>query len=358
MKKHLLYTAHVFLLFFLFSLLASSQAEAQTCVLPPSELISWWSGDGNADDIQNVNNGTLQGDATFAAGMVGQAFSFDGVGDYVEAPENGSLDFNGSFSIDLWVKPNGFLPDSSSSPMVSKYDFSQGFPNVAYEFSLWPDGRVQFVVTCDTTNMNRRTVPGVIPVGEFSHVAAVYRQEVPRLEIYVNGQLQPGDTRRSCSFINQNDIPVRIGKRINSSWESFFYGLIDEVEVFNRALEPEEILDIYNAGSAGKCKGVINADIDIKPGSDPVCNGVIPIAILGSDTLDVIQIDQTTLSFEGEGVRVRGNGVLSCDIRDANSDGYDDLVCRYEDTTTEGTLTGELLDGTLIEGADTFCLGN
>ena len=99
-------------------------------------------------------------------------------------------------------------------------------------------------------------------------------------------------------------------------------------------------------------------EIDVKPGGETNCGGVIPVAIFGSDTLDVIQIDQTTLSFEGEGVRVRGNGLLSCGLRDANSDGYDDLVCRYDDSTTEGTLTGELLDGTPIEGADTFCLGN
>jgi len=98
--------------------------------------------------------------------------------------------------------------------------------------------------------------------------------------------------------------------------------------------------------------------IDIKPGSAPVCNGTIPVAILGSDTLDVIQIDQTTLSFEGLGVRERRNGALSCNIRDVNRDGYTDLVCRYQDTTTEGTLTGELLDGTPVEGADTFCVVN
>jgi hypothetical protein len=105
--------------------------------------------------------------------------------------------------------------------------------------------------------------------------------------------------------------------------------------------------------------GAMDVSIYIKPGNDQACSGVIPIAILGSDTLDVIQIDQTTLSFEGGGVRVRGNGVLSCGIRDANKDGYDDLVCQYNDSTTEGTLNGELLDGTTsIEGADTFCLGN
>ncbi len=100
----------------------------------------------------------------------------------------------------------------------------------------------------------------------------------------------------------------------------------------------------------------IPVTIDIKPGSDPVCNGAIPVAILGSVTLDVVQIDQTTLSFEGLDVRERGNGALSCNIRDANRDGFADLVCQYQDTTTEGTLIGELFDGSHIEGTDTFCV--
>jgi len=96
--------------------------------------------------------------------------------------------------------------------------------------------------------------------------------------------------------------------------------------------------------------------IDIKPDSNPDCSGVIPIAILGSDSLDVTQIDPTTLSFEGSGVRERGNGALSCRIEDTNSDGYADFICHYQGVTTEGTLNGELLDGTLIEGADVFCV--
>lgn len=35
---------------------------------------------------------------------------------------------------------------------------------------------------------------------------------------------------------------------------SFFDGLIDEVEIFNRALSAAEIRAIYDAGSAGKIK--------------------------------------------------------------------------------------------------------
>ena len=53
---------------------------------PPLNLVSWWPGDGDAADIQGGNNGTLQGGAAFAPGMVDQAFSLDGVDDFVSAP--------------------------------------------------------------------------------------------------------------------------------------------------------------------------------------------------------------------------------------------------------------------------------
>jgi hypothetical protein len=222
-------------------------------------MVSWWPGDGNAEDIEGDNDGTLKNGATFAAGMVGQAFSFDGVDDFVEVPENGSLDFNGSFSIDLWVKPDEFPDPDYAAPMVSKYDLTQGpwFVGVSFDFML-RDGQVQFLLACGGAGghlMYRRTGLGIIPVGEFSHVAAVYRQEIPRLEIYVNGQLQSGtNLGANCSSINQTDVPVTIGKRIKYKTELFTHGLIDEVEIFNRALEPEEIQAIYDAGSAGKCK--------------------------------------------------------------------------------------------------------
>ena len=98
--------------------------------------------------------------------------------------------------------------------------------------------------------------------------------------------------------------------------------------------------------------------IDIKPGSSSNCGGTIPVAILGSDTLDVTQLDPSTFSFEGLDVREKGNGQLSCGIKDANYDGYLDFVCQYRNGVTEGTLTGELLDGTLIVGTDIFCVAH
>ena len=42
----------------------------QTCAAPPSGMLSWWPGEGNANDIQGTNNGTLQNGVGFAAGEV------------------------------------------------------------------------------------------------------------------------------------------------------------------------------------------------------------------------------------------------------------------------------------------------
>ena len=53
------------------------------CVSPPSNLVSWWPGDGNAGDIVSGNNGALKNGVTFGTGIIGQAFSLNGVNQFV-----------------------------------------------------------------------------------------------------------------------------------------------------------------------------------------------------------------------------------------------------------------------------------
>ena len=59
----------LFTLFLLALITPASQVAAQSCVQPPDGLVSWWPGDGNANDIQDSNYGTLQNGATFAPGI-------------------------------------------------------------------------------------------------------------------------------------------------------------------------------------------------------------------------------------------------------------------------------------------------
>jgi hypothetical protein len=108
--------------------------------------------------------------------------------------------------------------------------------------------------------------------------------------------------------------------------------------------------------------------VDIKPGSDPNCfnvngHGVIPVAILGSDTFYVTDIDQGSLSFGGLSVRIRGNKGPLCRVDYSNGDEYLDLVCQFEDNSDfwnpgedDATVTGTLMDGTEFEGTDSICV--
>ena len=120
---------------------------------------------------------------------------------------------------------------------------------------------------------------------------------------------------------------------------------------------------------AFKAERLTEWPIDIKPGSDPnsintKSKGVIPVAILGSAIFDVTTVDVTTLEFGPGGATpahdLTDPMVYADHLQDVNLDGFLDLVCHFKtqelglvQTSIEATLTGEDLDGNLIEGTDT-----
>jgi hypothetical protein len=102
--------------------------------------------------------------------------------------------------------------------------------------------------------------------------------------------------------------------------------------------------------------------VDIKPGSEanrinPASRGVIPVAIFGSESLDVADLDLATLSF-GPGAAApwqRGRARLT----DVNRDGFTDLVSHFwmSETgiargDTEACLSGRTRDGAAFQGCD------
>jgi hypothetical protein len=75
------------------------------CLLPPTGLVGWWPGDGSADDIQLSTNGTLVNGASFAPGLVGQAFSFDGVNAFVNVADMPALHAVTTAMTVAWINP-------------------------------------------------------------------------------------------------------------------------------------------------------------------------------------------------------------------------------------------------------------
>ena len=108
--------------------------------------------------------------------------------------------------------------------------------------------------------------------------------------------------------------------------------------------------------------------IDIKPGVYPNCinindHGVIPVAINGSEYLDVYEVDLSILDFAGLEARVKGSGLQHCGYEDWNEDGFTDLVCKFEDDQNSwepgngfATLIFKTDSGSLFEIADSICI--
>ncbi len=106
--------------------------------------------------------------------------------------------------------------------------------------------------------------------------------------------------------------------------------------------------------------------VDIKPGSYPNTinctneNGLIPVAILSTDSFDALTIDHTTVTFEGATEwHVKKNGEVKRHEEDVNGDGLMDLVFhfKYMDTnldcgSTFGGLFGQTYDGEEFYGED------
>jgi hypothetical protein len=112
----------------------------------------------------------------------------------------------------------------------------------------------------------------------------------------------------------------------------------------------------------------IEVDIDIKPGSYPnsinvKSNGVVPVAILGSDVFDVTSVDVTTLAFGPAGASpvhdLTNADTYFYHLQDVNGDGWLDLVAHFRQKEaglmkgdTEATLTGATWGGIPFEGTD------
>jgi hypothetical protein len=107
----------------------------------------------------------------------------------------------------------------------------------------------------------------------------------------------------------------------------------------------------------------IAVEIDIKPGSfpnsiNPNAGGVIPVAILTTDTFDASTVDPATVALEGVLAKETGKSGQDGSLEDVDSDGDLDLVVQIENVvewapdTTEATLTAMTWDGIPIEGTD------
>ena len=233
----------------------TASADLTNCTPPPSGLVSWWSGEGNANDIAGSNNGTLPGGVTFTSGVVGQAFNLNGLSQYVEVGNPSNLNPAAGFSIEGWIYPR----QDRVQGILSKWADSPAHPNQrSYVFQTYPGQALLFGISDWAHQLDAgfhafSTTNTVFSLSAWSHVAAVYDQATGARRMYVNGVKVAERIDTPITVTNSTAEVVIGGALTYGPADAFFDGLIDELSFYAKALSPSEIAAIYAAGVSGKC---------------------------------------------------------------------------------------------------------
>ena len=246
-------------LLILSGLLKAVGLPAQNCDPAPAGLISWWSGDTNANDIAGTNNGTLHGGATAGnPGIVGGCFVFDGTNNYCAIPDAPSLHPT-NLTIESWVRCDLLNAASNGGyPGLQYIIFHQNAEMYNFEgFALVKDRRPVGVATNDTWCFSVTSTNGTnifveslthVQTNVWYHVAGVRGSNY--IQIYVNGVLE---AQTNVGFPQgYGPYPLYFADTGESYYDPKFAGALDEVALYNRALSSNEIHAIYAARRARK----------------------------------------------------------------------------------------------------------
>ena len=193
-----------------------------------------WSGEGNANDnTRGGNDGSLVKGVTFAPGVVGQAFSFDGQGSYVEFdPLIGNFG-TADFTLEWWLWRA--LAQQTLEPLLVKRI------NDDNSLDLYLDavGRLQVELN-GVNEVNRFGSTQPLSVQSWHHLALV--RQGREIRLYLDGRL---DTLNATERVIDLTVlaPLTLGGSLTQ--DRYFEGLIDEVAFHNRALAPDEIHATY-----------------------------------------------------------------------------------------------------------------
>jgi uncharacterized delta-60 repeat protein len=210
----------------------------------PTGAVSRWLAEGNANDAADGNNGTLVGGTTFGTGVGGgQAFSLNGVNNYVNVPNAANLSLSaGSFTLSAWINPT-LSGDNNNHVILDK---SLDNSTIDYLFMLnQATGRLNLY----TRNLTNQILGPVIAANTWTHVVAVSDTSAGQLRLYVNGSLVA--TTSLVGSAVTNTASMLIGARhYQGTISDYFGGKIDDVGVYSRALSTSEVQGLYGSTSA------------------------------------------------------------------------------------------------------------
>jgi hypothetical protein len=228
---------------------ALSEAEVRELAGLSNEPVAHWKLDetsgSTAYDSAGTNDGTLIGDPNWTTGQIDGALEFDGVGDYIEIPDDDSLTPSNTITLSFWTYYKG---DRTGIYKFTGCPHYPGSPGNSRAYYLQVDPSTEkatlrifsAVTTYDDLESNTS-----LSIDTWHHVAATFSSG--QADIYIDGQLDNSTTMSVSSIMNDAQV-FSIGGIWTYCHDEVTYeatGKIDDVRIYGRALSDEEIQELY-----------------------------------------------------------------------------------------------------------------
>ena len=208
--------------------------------VPSNGLVGWWPFDGGALDMSsNGNNGSVNSNAILTTDRYGNpnsAYYFDGTDNSdIDIPTSTNLNITNDITISFWIFPNS----NNGEKHIIDRDLC-GFDNdwrilQLNNFIHWSTG---------VSGSDQYVSVSLIP-NQWNFVVAKRDGNLFTLSINDSFSSPSQMTLNNSSFVN-NSLPIYFGDAVcNSSSQNNFLGKLDDIGIWNRALNQQEIIELY-----------------------------------------------------------------------------------------------------------------
>ncbi|MFM2230687.1 MAG: hypothetical protein RL607_1945 [Bacteroidota bacterium] len=238
MKKNFLFT--------LLAILVIQPLFAQVpSYVPTNGLVGYWPFNGNANDESgNGNNGTNNGAilATDRFGYINSCYFFQN--NNISIPHNPSFGFQATSAITISMWCNSSDVSNISHFMGKRADSSPYFNwQIAYGGSVIGPS---FGSGTGPGIYNGAFSSDLFLINNWYHIVGKFDNGVWLL--YVNGILKA--TNNTAIVNPDSNTPITVGSSGNFQG---YYGKLDDIGIWNRALTQQEITNLYNSVSSSEC---------------------------------------------------------------------------------------------------------
>lgn len=241
--------------FFIFLLLFSTPAAAQ--VITDKSLVAFYPFNGNANDESGYGNNPVTNNATLTEDRFGNknaAYRFNGESNFIQVKNSSSL-CPDELTLVAIIKPMGFYNGLCYNNTIldkGARDYLPGDYALRYTAGEYTQGdcnqadneHQNFV---GMTSMNGGNTSQDIYVKTDTWYYVVYTFNKNHSRLYINGDLISSNPSRGKIGKNKEDL--FLGRKDNPQYPYWFNGIMDEIRIYNRALNSEEVFELYTKQS-------------------------------------------------------------------------------------------------------------